>query len=110
MDTEGRLVLSFWATTPDGDRTTNCELAPDACPRVERVLELLEPIRATLPCDDIEQLRGRSGKRSYVADLPDEMCCVEGIDYFESLESPGADVTVANPDASCSTSPNWGLD
>jgi hypothetical protein len=73
---------------------------------VDTVLALLEPIHASLACDDPATLAGQPGKTCYVIAL-DDMCCSEGSDYFLGIGSPALSVDRPHPETPCDCLTHW---
>jgi hypothetical protein len=74
---------------------------------VEAFLPLLEPIGATLACDDPNALAGKPGKTCYIIRLKSNTCCSDGIAYFAGLSSPQTSTDVPNPETPCDCQTFW---
>lgn len=74
---------------------------------IEEFLPLLDPLRATLACEDPGALLGQPGKTCYIIRLGSGFCCSDANAYFTSLDMPLASTSVPHPATPCSCETHW---
>lgn len=74
---------------------------------VEVVLPLLDPLHASLACDDPAALAGLPGKTCFIIRLGPELCCSDADSYFRDLGMPVASTDIPHPETPCSCETHW---